>query len=103
DRGGGGLVARRGGGQLGEQGGQRGALVGKAPDVAVPAGERERLGQRAEGAGVIAAGGQRQRQQRLDFDDASGPALTGRGVEQPLQQRECRAGVVLGEQHPGQH
>ena len=52
---------------------------------------------------MIAAGGQRERPQRLDLDDAAGPALAGRGVEQSLQQRERRAGVVLGEQHPGQH
>ena len=52
---------------------------------------------------MIAAGGQRERPQRLDLDDAADPALAGRGVEQPLQQGEGRAGVVLGEQHPGQH
>ena len=50
---------------------------------------------------MIAVGGQRERPQRLDLDDAAGPALAVRGVEQPLQQRECGAGVVLGEQHPG--
>ena len=61
------------------------------------------LGERAEGAGVIAPGGQRQRPQRLNLDDAAGPALASRGGKQPLQQRECGAGVVLGEQHPGQH
>ena len=48
------LLARPGRGQLGEQGAHRRALVGKDPDVAESAGERERLGQRAEGAGVIA-------------------------------------------------
>jgi hypothetical protein len=52
---------------------------------------------------VIAAGGQRERPQCLDLEDAAGPALADRGVEQPLQQRECRARVALGEQHPGQN
>ena len=52
---------------------------------------------------MIAAGRQRQCAQRLDLDDAAGPALTGRGVEQSLQERERRARVVLGEQHPGQY
>ncbi len=97
------LLARPGSRQLGEQGAHRRVPVGQDPDIAVPAGERDRLGQRAEGAGVIAAGGQRERPQRLDLDDAAGPALAGRGVEQPPQQGECRAGVVSGEQHPGQH
>jgi hypothetical protein len=69
----------------------------------LPAGRGEHLGERAEGAGVIAPGGQRQRPQRLNLDDAAGPALASRGGKQPLQQRECGAGVVLGEQHPGQH
>jgi hypothetical protein len=41
---------------------------------------------------VIAAVGQRERPQRLDLDDAAGPALAGRGVGQPLQQRERRPG-----------
>ena len=91
------------GGQLGEQGAHRRPLVGEHPHVAVRAGEHDRLGQRADGAGVIAVGGQRKRPQRLDLDDAADPALVGRGAEQPLQQRERRAGVVLGEQHPGQH
>ena len=48
------LLARPGIRQLREQGVHRRALVGKDPDVAVPAGEREYLGQPAEGAGVIA-------------------------------------------------
>ena len=60
------------------------------------------LGERAEGAGVIAPGGQRQRPQRLNLDDAAGPALASRGGQQPLQQRECRTGTVLGEQHARQ-
>jgi hypothetical protein len=88
------LLPRPGSGQLGEQGVHRRALVGKDPDMAVSAAKRERLGQRAEGAGVIAAGGQRQRPQRLDLDDAAGPALAGRGAEQPLQEGKCRAWVI---------
>ena len=67
------LLARPGNRQLGQQGAHRRALIGKDPDVAVPAGECERLGQRAQGAGVIAAGGQRQRPQRADLDEAAGP------------------------------
>jgi hypothetical protein len=57
------LVARPGRRQLGEQGVHRRTLVGKGPYVAVPAAERERLGERPEGAGVIAAGGLCQRPQ----------------------------------------
>jgi hypothetical protein len=40
-----------------------------------PAGERERPGQRTDGAGAITTSGQRQRPQRADLDDAAGLAL----------------------------
>ena len=75
------LLVRLGSGQLGEQGVHRRALVGEDADIAMPAGEGERLGQRAEGAGLIAAGGQRERSQRLYLNDAVSTVLAGRGVE----------------------
>ena len=49
-------MARPGSRQLGQQGAHRRALVGEHPHIALRAAERERLGQHAEGAGVIAAG-----------------------------------------------
>lgn len=51
---------------------------------------------------MIATGGQRERPQRLNLDDVADAALARRGGQQPLQQRECRAGTVLGEQHARQ-
>ena len=51
----------------------------------------------------IAGGGQRQRPQCAGLDEAAGPVLGGRRGVQPVQQGECLAGPVLGEQDPGQH
>ena len=93
DAAGGVLLAPPGSGQLGEQDAHRHRLVGKDTDVALRAGgSPARLGERAKGAGMIAVGGQRECPQRLDLDDAAGPALAGRGVEQPLQ-RSASAGT----------
>jgi hypothetical protein len=39
---------------------------------------------------VIAAGGRRQRLQRLDLDDAAGPALAGRGAEHVVSRSTAR-------------
>ena len=83
-----GLLVLPGGGQ---QDAHSRALVGNDADVASRVGEQDRLAWRAR---AVAEAGQRQRPQRLDLDDAAGPALADRGVEQPLQEGECRAGVV---------
>ena len=63
---------------------------------------------RATGQGVhrgllVAAGGQRQRPQRADLDDAACPALGGRRHEHSFHERKRLSRAVLGEQHPGQH
>ena len=57
----------------------------------------------ATAAGLVAAGGQRQRPQRADLDQAAGPVLGDRCGVQPVQQRERLAGLALGQQDPGQH
>jgi hypothetical protein len=76
----------RGDGEPGQQRAHRSALVGKDPDVALRAGQRDRLGQGTEGAAVIAMGGQRQRPQRLNLDDTADAVLARRGGWQSLQQ-----------------
>jgi hypothetical protein len=86
-----------------EQRAHRRTLVGEHPDVALGAGQGERLGQGVHGGVLLAAGRQSQRPQRLDLDDASGAALGGGRRVQPPQQGKCLGGEVLGEQHPGQH
>ena len=53
--------------------------------------------------GLVAAGRQRQRPQRLDLDDAAHPVLGRRLGEQPVQQRQRLTGAVLREQHPRQY
>jgi len=70
--------------------------------VALRAGERERLGEGRDSACFVAGGGQRQRPQRAGLDEAAGAALGDRRGVQPVQQRECLPGPVLGEQDPGQ-
>jgi hypothetical protein len=61
------------------------------------------LGQGVHRAGLVTAGGQRQRLQGLDLDDAARAALACRRRVQPLQQSERLVGAVLGEQHPREH
>ena len=99
----GGLPGPLGRDQPAQQRGHRRPLVGEDADIALRAGQRERLGQGGHRAGFLAAGRQRQRPQRADLDQAAGPVL-GRGRRvQPVQQRERLTGPVLGQQHPGQH
>ena len=100
---GGGMAGPLGGDQPAQQRGHRRALVGEDPDIALGAGQRERLSQGIHRGGFLAAGRQRQRPQRAGFDDAAGPVLADRSRVQPVQQRECLAGLALGEQDPGQH
>ena len=84
-----------------EQGGHRRALVGEDPHVALRAGERKCPCEGRDRTCFIAGGGQRQRPQRADLDEAAAPVLGGgRGV-QPVQQGERLPGPVLGEQDPG--
>ena len=55
-------------------------------------GERDRLGQGTEGAGAIAAGGQRQRQQRLSLDTSGtswAPPAAAAGEDSFAQLRRC--------------
>ena len=89
--------------QPGQQRGHRRPLVGEDPDITLRAGQGERLGQHVHRAVCLTAGGQRQRPQRADLDQAADPVLSGRRRMQPVQQRERRAGPGLGQQDPGQH
>ena len=89
--------------QPGQQRGHRRSLVGEDPDIALRAGQGEHVGQRGHRAVCITAGGQRQRPQRADLDQAAGPVLRGRRRVQPVQQRQRRAGPVLGQQDARQH
>ena len=82
--------------QPAEQRGHRRALVGEDPYVALRAGEQERPGEGGDRACLIAGGGQRQRPQRADLDQAAGPVLGDRRGVQPVQQGERLAGPVLG-------
>ncbi len=100
---GGGLPGPLGGDQPAEQRGHRGAFVGEDPDVALGTGQHERPGQGIHRGGFLAAGGQGQRPQRADLDDAAGPGLADRDCVPPVQQRERLARKALGEQYPGQH
>ena len=84
-----------------QQSGHRRALVGEDPDVALRAGQHQRLGQGGHRGGFLAGG--RQRPQRAGLDDAASPVLGDRRRVQPAQQRQRLAGLALGEQHPGQH
>jgi len=88
--------------ELAEQHGHRRALVGEDPHVALRAGEHERLGQGRDRACFAAVAGPRQRQQRARLDEPARPVLGFRRGVQPGEQREGRAGPVLGEQEPGQ-
>jgi hypothetical protein len=72
--------------QLAEQGGHRGALVGEHAQVALGRGQRERVGQGGQRAGLVAAGGPGQRLEGPDLDDAAGAPLGGRPDMQPIQQ-----------------
>ena len=89
--------------QPGQQRGHRRSLVGEDPDMALRAGQGERRSQRVHRRGLLAAGGQAQRPQRADLDQAAGPVLGGRRGVQAVQQRQRRAGPGLGQQNPGQH
>ena len=70
--------------QPGQQRGHRRPLVGEDPDIALRAGQGERAGQRVHRAVCLTAGGQRQRPQRADLDQAAGPVLRGRRHVQPV-------------------
>jgi hypothetical protein len=80
-----------------------GALIGEDPHVALGAGEGERLGQGGDRAGLLPAGRQGQRLQRLDLDAAARPLLDHGQRLQPLQQLTRLVGPAVGEQHPHQH
>jgi hypothetical protein len=82
--------------QPAEQRGHQLALVGEDPDVALRAGQQERLGEGRDRACFIAGDRPRQRQQRADLDEAASPVLTGRRFVQPVQQHQRPAGPVLG-------
>ena len=68
-----------------EQRGHRRALVGEDPDIALRAGELERLGESRDRACFISGGCQRQRPQRARLDEAVAPALGDRRGVQPVQ------------------
>jgi hypothetical protein len=89
--------------QPGQQRGHRRSLIGEDPDITLRAGQREHGGEGVHRVGVLAAGGQRQRPQRVDLDQAATPLLGGRRSVQPVQQRERLGGPLPGQQHPGQH
>ena len=99
----GGLYCLLGRDQSAQQRAHRRTLVGEHSGIALRASEGEHPGQDVHRAGLLAAGSQSQRPQRLGLDDAAGPVLGGRRRVQPLQQGDCLGGAVLGEHHPRQH
>src|SRR5262249_32798364 len=98
---GGGLPVPVRGGHLAEQGRHGWAFVGEHPYVALRGGQGKRRGQ-VFGGGLAAGGGEGQRSQRPDLDDAAGAALAVGCGKQPAEEAERGLGLVLGEQHPGQ-
>ncbi len=80
--------------QPAQQRGHRRSLVGEDPDIALRAGQRERIGEGVHRVGVLAAGGQRQRPQRAGLDHAADPVLGDRRRVQPVQQRERLGGPL---------
>ena len=77
--------------ELAKQRGHRRALIGEYPDIALRAGEDERPGQGIHRSPLLAPGGQRQRPQRADRDQAARPVLGGRRHVQPGAARQAPA------------
>ena len=97
-----GLADLAGGRQPGQQRAHRLAFVGEHPDIALRAAQGQRPGQGLRRGVLVAAGGQGQRLQRADLDEAAGPVLGGRRGEHFLHERERLSRALFGEQHPGQ-
>jgi hypothetical protein len=86
------------GDELVEHGGQRRALAGEHGQVTLGPGKRDRLGQRGERAGLVAARGQRPCPQGHQLDQGAGALLGCRRSPRPFQQparlfRQSRQGT----------